>query len=182
VWQRSEPVDALGPAARAAGAPDALLISCMHPVMHHREDSRLIWMHDTHVIASAMTTEQWTTFVELARAKTVAAVCRHGLELARARFHTVVPAAVTRGLADAAAMMREPSADYLVPGRTWRDEVASNFNALPGWRERAKWLREMALPAPGRVRRAYSLERSTLGWLLLPALYAHRGLKAVYKK
>ncbi len=181
LWQRAEAVEALGPHARAAGAADALLISCVHPVMHHRDDDRLIWSYDTHVIASAMDAGQWSSFVELARAKAVAAVCLHGLAQARAQFGTSMPPSAGDGLA-AAAGGSEPSAEYLMPGRSWRDDVAANFRALPDWRARVRLLREMALPSPAYIRRAYSLDRSTLGWILLPALYAHRGLKAVGRK
>lgn len=181
LWRRAEAVESLGPHARAAGAPDALLISCVHPVMHHRDDDRLIWSYDTHVIASAMDAGQWSSFLELARAKAVAAVCLHGLAQARAHFGTTMPASVGDGLA-AAARGSEPSAEYLMPGRSWRDDVAANVRALPGWRARARLLREMALPSPAYIRRAYSLDRSTLGWILLPALYAHRGLRAVGRK
>src|SRR5262249_41094322 len=154
------------------GAVDALLISCIHPVMHHRDDAQLIWICDTHLIASALSTSDWSAFVDLARAKAVAAVCVHGIELAREYFHTLVPASVLHDL-EVSAGRREPSAEYLAPGRTWRDEIASNFRALPGWRARARLLREMALPAPAYMRRSYSLEHSMVGWLLLPALYAH---------
>jgi hypothetical protein len=181
LWRRAEPVGALGSHARAAGAADALLISCLHPVMHHRDDDRLIWNYDTHVIASAMDASQWSSFVELAKAKAVAAVCVHGLRLARARFGTAVPASASAGLEDA-ARGPEPSAEYLMPDRSWRDDVAANLRAMPDWRARVRLLREMALPSPAYMRRAYSLDRSTLGWILLPALYAHRGLKAVGRK
>ena len=57
------------PMRAQAGAADALLISCVHPVMHHRDDDRLIWSHDTHVIASAMDAGQWSSFVELAQSE-----------------------------------------------------------------------------------------------------------------
>lgn len=181
LWRRAEPVGALGPDAHAAGAADALLISCVHPVMHHRGDDRLIWSYDTHVIASAMDGGQWSSFVELARTKAVAAVCLHGLGRARGEFETSIPASAVEGL-EAAARRPEPSAEYLMPGRSWRDDVAANFRAMPDWRARARLLREMALPSPAYIRRAYSLDRSTLGWILLPALYAHRGLKAVGRK
>ena len=181
LWRRAEAVEALGPHARAAGAADALLISCVHPVMHHRDDDRLIWSYDTHVIASAMDAGQWSSFVELARAKAVAAICLHGLAQARAHFGTTMPASVGDRLA-AAARSSEPSAEYLMPGRSWRDDVAANFRALPDWRARMRLLQEMALPSPEYIRRAYSLDRSTLAWILLPALYAHRGFKAVGRK
>jgi Uncharacterised nucleotidyltransferase/Transglutaminase-like superfamily len=181
LWRRAEAVEALGPHARVAGVADALLISCVHPVMHHRDDERLIWIYDTHVIASAMNAGQWSSFVELAKAKAVAAVCLHGLAQARAHFGTTMPASVGDELA-AAARTFEPSAEYLTPGRSWRDDVAANLRALPDWRARVRLLREMALPSPAYIRRAYSLDRSTLGWILLPALYAHRGFKAVGRK
>jgi hypothetical protein len=181
LWRRAEAVEALGFHARMAGNADALLISCVHPVMHHRDDERLIWIYDTHVIASAMNAGQWSSFVELARAKAVAAVCLHGLAQARAYFGTLIPAPVGAELA-AAAREFEPSAEYLTPGRSWRDDVAANLRALPDWRARVRLLREMALPSPAYIRRAYSLDRSMLGWILLPALYAHRGFKAVGRK
>ncbi len=177
IWGRAVPVPALGAAARAADLADALLIACVHPAMHHRNEMRLIWACDVHGIASAMHASDWTAFVERARAKAVAAVCLHHLTRARTWLGTAVPASVTGDLVRAAAT-REPSAEYLAPDRHWRDEVASNFRALPTWRARARLLRQMLLPPASHVRRAYSLEHSALGWILLPALYAHRGLKA----
>jgi Uncharacterised nucleotidyltransferase/Transglutaminase-like superfamily len=180
VWDRSEPVPALGRHARAAGAADALLISCVHPVMHHRDEERLIWLYDTHVIASAMDATAWSAFTALASAKAIAAVCAHGLALAHARLGAPLPPRVRADL-DSAARRPEPSAEYLAPHRGWRDEVASNLRALPDWRSRLRLLGEMAFPPPAYVRRVYSVDRSALGWLLLPALYAHRAVRGVWR-
>lgn len=180
LWERSVRVPALGAAARAAGPADALLLSCIHPVMHHRDDERLIWIYDTHLIASSFDDRTWATFTALARAKSIAAICAHGLALAETRFGTIVPAAVTSNLHDA-ARRHEPSASYLMPRRRWRDEVFANLGALPGWRARLGLLREMAFPPAAYVRRAYALDDSRLGWILLPVLYAHRGIKGVLR-
>ena len=180
LWRRAQAVEALGPQARAAGAADALLISCVHPVMHHRDDDRLIWSYDTHVIASAMDAGPVVIVSRAGKSEGRRRLC-HGLAQARGHFGTLIPASVGDGLA-AAARTFEPSAEYLTPGRSWRDDVAANLRALPDWRARVRLLREMALPSPAYIRRAYSLDRSTLGWILLPALYAHRGFKAVGRK
>lgn len=179
-WNRVENVPALGSHARAAGAIDALLISCVHPVMHHRDEERLIWLYDTHLIASSMDEREWSSFAALASEKGVAAVCAHGLAMARARLGTLIPPHVRADL-DAAARHYEPTAEYLAPNRSWRAEVASNFRALPNWRSRLRLLGEMAFPPPAYVRRIYAMDGSALGWLLLPALYAHRAVRGVLR-
>jgi len=180
LWSRADGAPALGPHARAAGAADALLISCVHPVMHHRDAERLIWLYDTHLIASSMDDRAWSSFAALASAKSVAAVCAHSLALAHARLGTAIPPRVRADL-QAASRRPEPTAEYLAPHRSWRAEVASNLRALPGWRARVRLLGEMALPPPAYVRRMYAMDESTLGWLLLPALYAHRAVRGVLR-
>jgi hypothetical protein len=39
----------------------------------------------------------------------------------------------------------------------------------------------MAFPPPAYVRRIYAMDGSALGWLLLPALYAHRAVRGVLR-
>ncbi len=179
-WSRAARVPALGAQARAAGAVDALVISCAHPVMHHRDEERLIWLYDTHLIASSMDEGEWSSFAALASAKGVATVCAHGLAQAHARLGTVIPPPVRADL-EAAARRHEPTAEYLAPRRSWRAEVASNLRALPDWGSRLRLLAEMAFPPPAYVRRIYAMDGSALGWLLLPALYAHRAIRGVLR-
>jgi hypothetical protein len=179
-WRRAERVAALGAHARAAGAVDALIISCAHPVMHHRDEERLIWLYDTHLIACSMNEHEWSSFAALAAAKGIAAVCAHGLALAHARLGTVIPPRIRADL-DAAARRREPTAEYLAPARSWRAEMTSNLRALPNWRSRLRLLGEMAFPSPAYVRRIYAMDGSALGWLLLPGLYAHRAVRGLLR-
>lgn len=174
-------VPALGANARAAGPIHALLLACVHPVMHHGNEQRLIWAYDVHLLASGLSPDQWTHFGNLARGKRVGQVSARGLAAARARFGTAVPGAVLDALA--AASPHEPSAEYLEPGRRWADELASNLRGLARPSDRWRLLREILLPPPAYMLRSYGLAPGGPGLLLLPALYMHRvvagGLKLV---
>ncbi len=59
---RSQPVPALGEAARAISLPDALLHAAIHRVGHHRDlHQPLLWLYDVHLLATAMTSDQIAT-------------------------------------------------------------------------------------------------------------------------
>lgn len=105
------PVPALGPHARAAGPVHALLLACLHPVMHHRNVERLIWVYDIHLLASRLSAAELERFADLAVAKRVGAICAHELAIARARFWTSIPDHLTRrrGRAPAVFSQRRPA-------------------------------------------------------------------------
>ncbi len=174
----AEPVPALGPAARMAGPAEALLLACLHPVMHHRNVERVVWVYDIHLLASRLSADAFDRFVDLARRKKVAAIGAHGLELAHAWFGTRIPEAIAASLS---AITGEPSAEYLHPSRRWRHELASNFKGLPRWRDRIRLAREVVFPSPQYMFGAYGFEGRALGLALLPALYLHRGLHGAWK-
>jgi hypothetical protein len=169
------PVRALGSNARAAGPLHALLLACIHPVMHHRNVERLIWIYDIHLLASRFTAAEFDRFASLAVTKHVSTVCAHQLALARARFGTPIPSHLTARLN--AARGDEPTAEYLRPKRRWHDELRSSVLGLARWTDRARLLREVLFPAPSYMVRAYGLKPGPLGTLLLPALYLHRGVR-----
>jgi hypothetical protein len=175
--QRSEPVPALGAHALAAGAVDALLLACVHPVMHHRNVERPLWIYDIHLLASRLTVGDVESFVDRARQKRMATVCASGLRMAREMFGTEVPDAVFRQLSS----IGEPSAAYLDHGRRWHDELASSVCGLSSWRSRLRLLREVMFPGPHYMLGAYGLNQNPLGALLLPALYVHRNVHGVWK-
>lgn len=176
----SASVPALGPHARGAGRVHALLLACVHPVMHHRDHERLIWLYDIHLLASRLAPPEFDGFARLALRKGVATICAHELNLACVRLGTRVPERVMGALA-APGRGDEPSAAYLEPGRRWSDELASNLGGLPRWGDRIRLLREVAFPAPGYMLRAYRLDRVAAAGALLPALYVHRGLRGLWK-
>ncbi|MFI5279932.1 MAG: nucleotidyltransferase family protein, partial [Gemmatimonadales bacterium] len=171
------PVPALGPDARAAGDVHALLLACVHPVMHHQNEERLIWVHDVHLLLKRLTAEDLDRFTDLAIAKGVAAICAHELSRAHQRFGAAVPEDVMARLNERAG---EPTAAYLRPGRTWKDELISNVGAL-GWKDRLRLLRRVAFPDPAYVLRSHGLRAGTVDAALLPALYVFRGLRGLWK-
>ena len=179
LWQEAVPVVALGPHARAAGPVHALLLACIHPVMHHGNAERLIWIYDIHLLVAQLSPEDVRRFVGLARAKRVGAIAARGLGLARARFHAGISDHTLAELARAAA--NEPSAVYLQPGRRWFDELTSNLSGLPSVRNRCALLREVLFPNRHYMWNCYGLTGAGYASVLLPVLYIHRALRGAWR-
>jgi putative nucleotidyltransferase-like protein len=175
---RARPVPALGPHAMTAGFVDALLLACIHPVMHHQNAERVLWAYDAHLLALQLTADDFDDFVRHARQKCVAAVCARQLQRAQTLFQTTVPADV---LAALSAVRDEPSAEYLASQRRWHHELASSVRGLPRFGDRVKLLRDVLLPSPSYMLGAYGLRGKPLGPWLLPALYVHRNLRGAWK-
>jgi hypothetical protein len=171
-------VEGLGPFAHAAGPVHALLLACVHPVIHHRNRERLIWTYDIHLLASRLSANDFERFAGLVVEKKVAAIAARQLSLSQLRFATRVPERVTARLAGATA---EPSASYLRPRRRWHQELASNVKGLPSWRDRSRLLREVIFPAPGYMLETYGMNPGPLGLLVVPVLYLHRGTWGLLK-
>jgi hypothetical protein len=175
---RAAPLAALGPAAIGPCAIDALLLACIHPVMHHQNAERLLWIYDTHLLASSLTRDEFHAFARLAHDKKIATVCALQLRRAQSLFGTRVPADVLDSLSTAAD---EPSAAYLASHRTWRHELASSIGGLPRTGDRLALLRDVLLPSPAYMLGVYGLRGKPLGPWLLPALYVHRNIRGAWK-
>ncbi len=171
------PVAALGSHGRAAGGSHALLIACIHPVMHHRNVDRLIWQHDIHLLLQQLPAGDVRRFASLAVSKGVAGICARQIALVSERFHTFVPEDVLSALSD--PLEREPSAIYLKPRRRWHHEMVWNLRGLGDWGDRLRLLREVLFPAPRYMLDSYHLGGP--GVLLLPVLYLHRGVYGAFK-
>jgi hypothetical protein len=174
---RAESVPALGQYARAPGRIDALLLACVHPVMHHRNADRLVWLYDIHLLASRLSEAELERFASRAIQKQVAAICLHQLLLTRARFQTGLSDALIAALSSPRGAER--SAAYLQAGRRWHDELVSNVQGLTRWRDRLRLLREVTLPSPAYMVEAYGVGRH--GRVLLPMLYVHRCVRGAWK-
>ena len=173
------PVRALGEAAVAPRAVDALMLACVHPVMHHRSAERVLWIYDVHLLASMLSPDELEELVLLARTKGVAGICAHQLRLAQRAFGTVVPETVLESLACAGD--GEPSAAYLAPGRRWLDELISSVRGLRSTGARARLMRHVLFPSPSYILDAYGLRGGPLGAWLLPALYVHRNVRGLWR-
>lgn len=176
---RAVAVPALGESAVAPCRVDALLLSCVHPAMHHRNDERLLWILDIHLLASGLSPAELDEFEALARMKKVVAICRRGLQQAQAVFGTLVAADLIGRLNRTAGP--EPSAAYLASERRWHHETIASLRALPRLGDRARLVREVLLPSPGYMLGAYGLRDKPLGTWLLPALYVHRNVHGAWK-
>jgi Uncharacterised nucleotidyltransferase len=177
--ERAVPVPLLGRHALAFGLVDALLLACIHPVMHHQNVERLLWLDDVHLLASKCSSADLDQFVDLARRKRMAAVSAHSLQRAQQVFRTRIPPSVYLKLAAVEAC--ETSAEYLQPNRRWHQELASSVRVLTGWKERAALVRKVLFPSAHYMRGVYGVSDAPLGTLLLPALYVHRNLHGVWK-
>jgi hypothetical protein len=62
-------VPRLGEHAWTAAPHHALLLACVHPVMHHHNQVRLIWLYDVHLLASQLSREGFELVVEHAIAR-----------------------------------------------------------------------------------------------------------------
>jgi hypothetical protein len=176
---RAVPVAALGPHARGLGLVDAALLAATHRAAHHqsplyvdgraRRGDRLIWLHDLHLLVARLTPAQLGELAQRATHHRSAGLCRDALRATHEAFGTPLPGALMEELERAAAH-DEPSMVLLRGGR--RRVLLAELRALRGWTERARWLREHALPPGDYMLRKYHTRRR---WLL-PALYVRRAL------
>lgn len=179
ILSRAVPVPALGPHALGPSAPDALLLACVHPVMHHQNAERVLWLYDIHLLASRLSRADFSLFTQRAKQKAVAAVCAHQLRLAQRRLGTPIPEGVVGDLSRVDGV--EPSAAYLASDRRWHDEMISSFRGLPRVGDRIRLVREVLFPSPSYMLGAYGMRGKPLASCLLPALYVHRNVRGVLK-
>ena len=175
---RAIAVPELGASAVAPSNVDALLLACIHPVMHHQSSERILWTYDTHLLASALRPAEWADFADRAVRARVSAVCAHELRLAHVLLGTPVPGDVMSRLAEISG---EPSAAYLASHRKWRHELASSLRGVPRFADRIKLLRNVLLPSQKYMLAIYGLHGKPLGPWLLPVLYVHRNARGAWK-
>jgi hypothetical protein len=169
--ETSVPVPALSAHARVAAGPEALVLACVHPAMHHRNELRLLWVYDLHLLYTRLSDAERARFEDLAHTRRVAAICAHQLRRACELLDTPVDAAMLDRFERASG---EATAVYLDDTRRWHDELTTNLRTLPTWRARLRLLREVALPRPSYMFARYDVSSAAGRWLLLPGLYAAR--------
>lgn len=181
---RSTDVPRLCANAHALAPVHALLFACMHLAGHrfaplyvdgiaYPAGTRLIWLYDIHLLATALSPAELEEFAALALHKRMAAICRDALVRSIECFGTQVPQSLLAQLRpDAAA---EPSARYCNAGPAGR--MADDFLALDGMGAKLRLLRELFFPSEAYMRAKYC--GAALSWL--PFLYARRALHACWK-
>ena len=182
--ERSVPLPDLGPAARVVGKVDALLIACMHRMVHWQSTyyvngiaylsaDRLIWLYDIHLLASVFTAPEWDCFLMLAAEKGLLEIAGEGLGTAQRVLKTKIPADILPRLAP--PDKQEIPAKYLRARRLQQKML--NFSATPGFDRKLQFLRELAFPSAQYMRAQYPHIRPS--WL--PWLYCVRALAGVWK-
>jgi hypothetical protein len=161
---RAVPVPALGRAARAPRAVDAVFLACVHRVAHHDDEVDLLWLWDIHLLVSRFSAEDEEEFVSLAVRVHMMAVCVRGIDLVATAFATPGAAALASRLRAAGAGRPEPASRFLDGARpiaTLRADLA----AVPDWRMSLRLLGERLTPSPDYMRTRYPRWPRALLWL-----------------
>ena len=113
---------------------------------------RLIWIYDIHLLAQALSEDDWTQLLWVARKDGIAEVCLAALVCARDGLGTHVPGEVLNDLQ--VAVPEDRQSRFLLRsgqlGRAWRE-----LHALAGWRSRAAYIYSRVLPPQAFVRAKY---------------------------
>jgi len=170
-------VPGLGPHALAPSPPLALIVACLHRTAHHGTTTRLLWLYDIHLLAAALSGQDWELVVERAGLCGLTPVVAAGLEHAIARLGTVVPRHVLERLhaGDAAT---EPDVLVFLHGVPPQIQVAaSDWRRIPGARARLRFLQEHLFPPASYMRHRYGISSR----VVLPFLYVHRAVTGAVK-
>ncbi|HXH53641.1 MAG TPA: nucleotidyltransferase family protein [Sphingomicrobium sp.] len=160
----------------AAVAPDPstmLLHSCLHRAMHvaspydvdgvtYYGGDRLIWLQDIHLLANALTDEQWRRFCVKACSSGAAPICLVGLAMAQDRLGTPVPSEVRAALTEPG----RTASRYLESGQFRR--AIMDVRSLAGFRYKLAYARERLLPHGKFLRAKYpDMAHRHTGFLVL---------------
>ncbi|MHB0971487.1 MAG: nucleotidyltransferase family protein [Thermoanaerobaculia bacterium] len=156
-------IEALGQNAWRPSDADCLIIACAHRVAHHRDEERLIWLCDIHLLATALDREGFAAMERRAREQGMWSVVVEGLEAARPIFETKLEGELR-------ADEGEWSAAYLQRGRSTLGLLLVQLRQLPPGRA-LRLLKEHAFPPAVYMRAKYGAGPSDLLlWLYIRRL------------
>lgn len=157
---------------RVPSRSHALLIACWHRVAHHYDAVDLLWLYDVHLLAARFDKDDIDRTIDLARRTQTVPICLRGLRLASMRFGTSRSPALVEQLerVDLGTESSSSAAAYLDPAARKVDLLAADLKALPGWRARARLVREHLFPPADYMFETYGIASR----MLLPGLYAWR--------
>jgi hypothetical protein len=176
----------LAPCALGLGYKHSLLLACVHRFGHahapfYRQGGavyagdHLLWIYDIHLLCSVLEPTQWSEFVTLTKAKSVASFCVDGLTAAMDAFTAQIPAEAMAGLRAAAHAEAVSIQKLRSSGVAW---FLANLRALPSLRQRFAFLQQVAFPPIEYMMKKYNAK----SWLSLPFLYAQRSINGVFKR
>jgi len=185
LWNRSVRLPSLHPLARGANHVDALLIACMHRLVHLRAPyyfegsarfvpDRLIWLYDILRLTKTFTPADWAEFEQRACEKGLSDACRDGLLSAKARLGALYPETVLD--ARARSSSAQATATYL--RASWLRREWMDFRAVEGISGKLRFLVEVIFPPAEYMRERYG----GCGRRWLPWLYLRRAVGGVSKR
>lgn len=156
LWRASFAPPGMPATMRALCLVHALANACLNRALdlHNGEPDRLKLLYDVHLMAARMGTSDWDSLIELARGKGIAGVCLRSIEDASRVLGSPVPPAVLQALDASAAL--EPLDRHRL--EDWRYMQWRCFNAIPGWKLRARWLRDRLFPPRAHLQGLYGAE------------------------
>lgn len=169
------PLPKIGESAFGLPLAQALMLACLHRVVHHRDDERLIWLVDIALLRRAMSHEDHAQFWGMAAEHGVISICRRSVELAEEWLGESGPG-VEHFLTGVELARREPSEEFLDPGLTYGHVVVGDLLSL-SWRERLTRLRQLAFPSAAFMRESFPHARRAA----LPWLYVYRAGRGVLR-
>jgi hypothetical protein len=165
----------IGAHAFAPSHGDALMLACLHRVVHHHDIERLIWLYDIHLLREAMSREEHARFWRLAAERRVVAICERSIELADSSFAAQRHDRASDFLRES-DFAGEPSAAMLSADIRRGALLAGEMKALR-WRDRIRRARELAFPPIAFIRQSFRASPR----VALPALYVWRGVRGVVR-
>lgn len=164
-----EPVNKLGPNARAPNSVYALLIACMHLAGHHHNQERLIWLVDIDLLVNCLSSQELKQFRSLVIDKGLNEICQSLLSRTAELFDNTAALQLAQQF-DQTGRSNDPSALFTDPDISeWR-RLLSDMKSLPNWQQRSLLVREHLLPPTSYMLKRFQTENH---WLL-PWLYLKR--------
>jgi hypothetical protein len=173
--ERAVDLPGLGSNARAPGAVDALLIACLHRLVHlqtyyyvngatYRSADRLIWLYDIDRLATGFSPRDWDRFQTLAVEKKICGACADGLGAALKALATPLPQGMIESLSRHSG---NEVLDRYFKASQFKRRIM-NMWAQDGLNRKVGYLLELVFPPTELVRARFDNSQTT--WL--PWLYA----------
>jgi hypothetical protein len=142
----------------------SLMLACMHRAgtIPNLPD-RLVWLYDMHLLVSAMSAEELSTFAARAKNGHIQEVCLAALVECSRCFGTIISPDIMSGLVGESGQSARAS-------RFARSQLAlilDDLRQLPNWSSRLDMLREYLFPPGEYLLLRYGKE----GWYWVPMLY-----------
>lgn len=163
--KESVPAVILGETARIPSTRHSLALACIHPVMHHQNEIRLLWRNDIELLSKKI--ESLDGFLDFAAKKGISHIVNEGLNITSAEK----------------GHKKEKTADFLRQDRSGLPvkvrEWLSDIWEIGGWKPRLQLIKETFFPCKDYMIGKYHLKNGKSVFFQLPFLYMHRILRGV---